>query len=623
MDWNWRGGRGGFSRGGRGGGRGFWRGPRGGSQFQGGHNRDFNRGAWRGGGHRNYDNNSKPQWERRPRREQPTIQLSEDTIIGVTEYIMGHKGFNGIIKSRYSDFQVSEINEQGVVAKLTDVKPPLPPGEEVVVQDEELLFSKYNLEILPMETWDQIHKVATAGGGKGLDKVDIDATDITKTKRTMIKGAVRKAFGTALVCSTVNIGDKNWLRFERYREGLRVDNRPKWPYQGDFMYFIVHKENCDTMDAATRIAERLNIKPKALGYAETKDSCAKTSQWFSLRKVHPQKVAAACENLTDIRVGNYEIKMKNLKLGIVKGNKFRIALRNVTADDEVVSQACEQLKEKGFLNYYELPRFGARKDIPPYDIALKLMQGKFKEAVDGILEERDGMKKKLSLRQFQKLPRNTRLLYLRSYQFLIWNRAASERVRRLGLTPAVGDIVSLDNTEDICKLEDEEDDDDEDSESREDAQNGEQSKTSIKQEKKQISIKILTQEDVDSGKYTLCDIILPLPGEIIQYPPNMKDYYKELLTKDGLTLDMKDRQFKSYQMPGGYRHLVVRPTDVSWSTVRYTEPSADLILSDWDELQGVKLSGIVEDGKYKAVLLNMTLPAFCYATMALRELLRK
>ncbi|KAJ2939594.1 hypothetical protein O0L34_g14310 [Tuta absoluta] len=675
MDWNNRrgGGRGGFNRGGRGGGRGFWRGGRGGNNFQGGNYRDFNQGGRRGGGHRNYDNNSKQQWQRMPRREQPTKRLSEDAI-GVTEYISDHKGFNGIIKSRYSDFQVSEINEQGMVAKLTDQTPPGPPAEKEVEEDEELLFSKYNLEILPMETWDRINKVALSAGNDSLDVVEIDATDIPKEERTKIHDAVKKAFGNALVSSTVNIEDKKLLRFQRYKKGVRVDNRVKWPYPGDYMYFIVHKENCDTMEAATRIAERLrlNIKPSMLGYAGTKDRRAKTSQWFSLRKVDPRKVAAACKDLRDIRVGNFEFRNQNLKLGMLKGNKFRIALRNVTADDEVVSQACEELEEKGFLNYYGLQRFGSRIDMPTYDIGLKLLQGKFQEAIDGILEERDGpMQKALraykeqsasaALRVFpssmfhsalelrllralatspndllgalNKMARNTRLLYLHSYQSLVWNRAVSERVRRHGLQPAVGDIVPLDvDHEEICKLEEEEDDEDEDAESRDDAQNGDQNKmadttpatpleTSIKQEKKQIPVRILTQEDVDSERYTIFDIIMPLPGHMVVYPPNMKEYYEELLTKDGLTLDMKHK-FKSYTMTGAYRHLVIRPADVSWRCVRYTEPFADLILSDWDELQGATLSGIVDDGKYKALLLDMTLPASCYATMALRELLR-
>lgn len=61
---------------------------------------------------------------------------------------------------RYSDFQVSEINEQGEVAKLTDLTPPDPPTEEAVVEDEDLLLCKYNVEILPMDTWDQINKIA-------------------------------------------------------------------------------------------------------------------------------------------------------------------------------------------------------------------------------------------------------------------------------------------------------------------------------------------------------------------------------------------------------------------------------------------------------------------------------
>lgn len=59
--------------------------------------------------------------------------------------------------------------------------------------------------------------------------------------------------------------------------------------------------------------------------------------------------------------------------------------------------------------------------------------------------------------------------------------------------------------------------------------------------KQKIPVKILTQEDVDSGKYTILDIILPLPGHMVDYPPNMVDYYEELLAKDGLNLEMKHK----------------------------------------------------------------------------------
>lgn len=54
------------------------------------------------------------------------VTLREDQI-GITEYVRPGPGFTGIIKHRISDFQVSEIDLDGNVAKLTDIKAPVPP----------------------------------------------------------------------------------------------------------------------------------------------------------------------------------------------------------------------------------------------------------------------------------------------------------------------------------------------------------------------------------------------------------------------------------------------------------------------------------------------------------------
>ncbi|XP_045764950.1 pseudouridylate synthase 7 homolog [Maniola jurtina] len=653
--------------------------PRGG-RWRGNRGNQGNRGSWpRGGSSRGFEGRGRSNYGRqnanqhwgKPKRDVPSKRLSEQDI-GVTKYINEHEGFNGIIKTRFSDFQVSEINEQGEVAKLTDLSTPAVPRDEEVVDDEDLLHNKYNPEILPMETWDRINKVATTTGSD-VEKVQVDVTGMTKEQRTKIHDAVKKAFGESIVGSTITVDDKKYVTFDKYRKGVRIDNRVKWVWPGEYVYFIVYKENCDTMEAASRIAARLRLQVRStlLGYAGTKDRRAKTSQWFSLRKFDPRKIANACRDLRDIQVGNYSFRDTNLKLGMLKGNQFRICLRNVTASDECVDEACKLLREKGFLNYYGLQRFGTRIEVPTYEIGKKLLQGNFREAIQSILGERSGpMSRALHLYHtvsayaaLQALPhsappteakliqalaqnendligamdqvaRNVRLLYIHSYQSLIWNRVVSERLQRFPHQPVPGDLVPLADVKDdgIEELEDEE------SEKDETELNGAEKKTTDDipekdsidskntnnlhfKSKTMIPVKVLTQEDCDSGRYSIFDVVMPLPGYSIEYPPNMKEYYKELLTKDDLKLDMKHK-YKSYSMCGGYRHVVARPADMSWRCVRYSQPHADLILSDADELAGRTTTGATDDGQYKALLLTMSLPPSSYATMALRELLK-
>ncbi|KOB71198.1 tRNA pseudouridine synthase D [Operophtera brumata] len=180
----------------------------------------------------NSSNFSGQKWVDKPKRETPGKRLGEDEI------------------------------------GLTDLSPPEPPAGEQVDDDEELLLTKYNVEILPLDTWDQINKL--------------------------------KAFGDVIVGSTVNVDDKKLMRFEKFRKGARIDNRVKWLWPGEYVYFIVHKENCDTMDAATRIAEKLRMHA---------------------RRVDPRKLATAGRGLRDLALGNYSFHRDHLKLGMLKGNK--------------------------------------------------------------------------------------------------------------------------------------------------------------------------------------------------------------------------------------------------------------------------------------------------------------
>ena len=60
-------------------------------------------------------------------------------------------------------------------------------------------------------------------------------------------------------------------------------------------------------------------------------------------------------------------------------SRFRICLRNVTASDECIENACSLLEKNGFINYYGLQRFGTRIEVPTYEIGKKMLQGKLRE----------------------------------------------------------------------------------------------------------------------------------------------------------------------------------------------------------------------------------------------------
>lgn len=147
-----------------------------------------------------------------------------------------------------------------------------------------------------------------------------------------------------------------------------------WPTNvGEYVHFIVHKQATDTLQATYLISDCLKMRSNLFAYAGVKDSRAKTSQWYSVRKVYPKKLLGATKKLKNIHIGNISLKNEPLKLGHLKGNQFRIALRNVTGSDELIGDAVESLKTNGFINYYGLQRFGCSKEVPTYEIGLELM----------------------------------------------------------------------------------------------------------------------------------------------------------------------------------------------------------------------------------------------------------
>ncbi|XP_053685140.1 pseudouridylate synthase 7 homolog [Sabethes cyaneus] len=620
-----------------------------------------------GGGGRTWNrNNTKPanRNHKEPRESVALSDLKEEQVF-ITEYVSAGKGFHGILKSRFSDFHVNEIDLDGNEAILTDLNIPAAPREEMDDKPNAELEEMLS-QLITADKLDQIRQVASK---KRTSAVEIDVTELTKEDRGKIHNGTKSLFGRAVVGSTVTRDDKKYITITAYSSSNVTDRRKKWLWPHPFTYFLLYKENVDTIQAVGQMSEQLKCSTSSFTYAGTKDRRAKTTQWISIRQFEPSKIASAVKRLQNIKIGNICFKPTTLRLGQLGGNRFRIALRQIVEEESVIKSSMEAFRDKGFINYFGLQRFGNRSSVPTYKIGIEMLKGSWKEACDLILKPREGdpwfitkMREtweqtrcaetalaKLSPRNkgiekqilswlathsndykgaIQQLARNLRMLYCHSYQSLIWNRVVSRRLRELGYRLIPGDLVYVpevasDITEEIAVDADSAIEQAIESDAKKDVDETPADEQSTEPSRFKAMVKPLTEEDIESGQYSIFDVVLPLPGHDITYPANESGkWYEELMAEDGLSSDMLRRKEKKESLPGAYRKVIVRPEKLEWKLVSYEKPTDTLILSDLEKLKGEKMPEPKDEAPHKALLLDFCFPASAYATMALREIMK-
>jgi tRNA(Glu) U13 pseudouridine synthase TruD len=92
---------------------------------------------------------------------------------------------------------------------------------------------------------------------------------------------------------------------------------------------------------------------------------------------------------------------------------------------------------------------------------------------------------------------------------------------------------------------------------------------------------------------------------------------KAMLAEHGFTLPLDTKRWPK----GSYRPMLVLPGDVSCETVHHSEPREELLLSDRAKLEGKMLAPT--DGGLTALKLGFNLPSGAYATVVLRELMKR
>lgn len=137
------------------------------------------------------------------------------------------------------------------------------------------------------------------------------------------------------------------------------------------------------------------------------------------------------------------------------------------------------------------------------------------------------------------------LLYLHSYQSLIWNKIVSQRIKKYGLKPIVGDLVYKDS---VSKdVPNEVIDVDENQEEESDVNN-----------EKCLEVETITEDNI--SKFTVFDVVYPLPGCDVRYPENeIGQWYTDMLAKDNLTSEklLKKNKYDVYSTLSLKKHLIL------------------------------------------------------------------
>lgn len=128
--------------------------------------------------------------------------------------------------------------------------------------------------------------------------------------------------------------------------------------KGEHQFLLIRKRNANTEWVARQLARWAKVKPLDVSYAGLKDRYAVTTQWFSVRlanKPEPdwqQYANAEIEFLTFTR------HTRKLKRGALKGNRFKLTLRNLAGDLESLPARINTIAQSGVPNYFGEQRFG-------------------------------------------------------------------------------------------------------------------------------------------------------------------------------------------------------------------------------------------------------------------------
>ncbi|XP_006190352.3 pseudouridylate synthase PUS7L isoform X1 [Camelus dromedarius] len=462
--------------------------------------------------------------------------------------------------------------------------------------------------------------------------------DRNKDHRKAVHHFVNKKFGNLVETKSFpgpnySADNPNVVITVRFREKTHKHRKRSLDCQERkdiYTAFTLRKENLEMFEAVGFLAIKLGVIPSDFSYAGLKDKKAITYQAMVVRKVTPERLKNIEKEIEKKRMSVFNIRSvdDSLRLGQLKGNHFDIVIRNLRNQindsanlRERILEAIENVKSKGFVNYYGPQRFGMGRKVHTDQIGLALLKREMVKAVRLFLTPEDlddpvnrakkyflqtedakgtlslmpdfkvreralleslhrfGMTEEGCVRAWFSFPHSMRIFYVHAYSSNIWNESVSYRLATYGSRVVEGDLVCLDEDVDDERLPN-------------------------------SRVHLVTEEEESANTYTIHQVVLPVLGYNIQYPKNkVGQWYQEVLSRDGLqTCRFKIPSLK-LNVPGCYRKLLKHPCNLSYQLRE--ERNAD-----------VKIEGSHIDEATLSLLISFDLDASCYATVCLREIMK-
>ena len=376
---------------------------------------------------------------------------------------------------------------------------------------------------------------------------------------------------------------------------------------GDWIVVRVKKVNWDTMNFVRVLSNKLHISQKRISYAGTKDKRAISVQYFAIRLKEDELERLKSISMKDAKIEIVGRTNKPIQLGDLEGNVFKIVIRKAK-NVENIPLIEEELRAKGTPNFFGLQRFGSIRFIT-HEVGKYILRRDYESAFwiyvakpfEGENEEVRKIREelwetrdvKLGLRELPKylryernllqkvregkserdallsLPENLKMMFIHAYQSYIFNNVLSDRIEEFRSLKVVekGDWVDFVNLnehysfrEDFVRVHD----------------------------YNYRRVKFL----IERG---LCALAIPLPG----YETELGDDWtseriKFYLERDEINLRDFKHEFREFSSKGSFR-------------------VADILIEHTNFMYEVG----------ESVTFKFYLPKGCYATILLREFVKK